>query len=81
MNSFQTLSLESKFKRRVSVIQSTKWLLVPTRIEPGDAELLKNIFALGFDNIGVMVNPAMLPRPYRMPEVSVCVCVRACVRA
>lgn len=51
---------------------STKWLLVPTAVTAGDGALMRDIFNLGFDNIGVMVNPAQLPAQYQMPEVGQC---------
>ncbi|KAK7502748.1 hypothetical protein BaRGS_00005998 [Batillaria attramentaria] len=52
------LSLEKEFKRRLSVVQSTKWLLVPSGDE--DAAMFDRIFSLGFDNIAVVSRPLLL---------------------
>nr|KAG5710674.1 hypothetical protein BaRGS_035076 [Batillaria attramentaria] len=52
------LSLEKEFKKRVSIVKSTKWLLVPSGEE--DVVIFDKIFSMGFDNVGVVSSPRLL---------------------
>nr|KAG5710675.1 hypothetical protein BaRGS_035077 [Batillaria attramentaria] len=61
------LSLEKEFKRRLSVVQSTKWLLVPSGDE--DAAMFDRIFSLGFDNIAVVSRPLLLSNHFSDTQV------------